>query len=42
MPSEQVSLNFSTIEFTYKEQKQDGSLGGTTKFGWDLKKVKPI
>lgn len=42
VPSEQVSLNFSTIEFTYKEQKQDGSLGGTTKFGWDLKKVKPI
>lgn len=42
VPSEQVSLNFSTIEFTYKEQKADGSLGGTTKFGWDLKKVKPI
>lgn len=40
IPSEQVSLNFSTIEFTYKEQTATGSLGGTTTFGWDLKKVK--
>jgi len=42
VPSEQLTLNFSTIELTYQEQKADGTLGGTTKFGWDLKKVKSL
>jgi type VI secretion system secreted protein Hcp len=37
IPTDQVSLNFSKIEFEYKEQKPDGSLGGAIKSGWDQK-----
>jgi type VI secretion system secreted protein Hcp len=37
IPSDSISLNFSKIEHEYKEQKSDGTLGGTTKGGWDLK-----
>jgi type VI secretion system secreted protein Hcp len=36
--NDQVSLNFSKIEFEYKEQKADGTLGGSVKAGWDVKK----
>ena len=42
VPVDQVSLNFSKIEFEYKEQKPDGTLGGTVKTGWDLKANKRI
>ncbi len=38
IPTDQVSINFSKIEIEYKEQKADGTLGGATKAGWDLKK----
>jgi type VI secretion system secreted protein Hcp len=34
--SETVSLDYDDIEFEYKEQKPDGSLGGSVKFGWDI------
>lgn len=37
LPSDQISLNFSKIEFEYKEQKEDGTLGGTTKGTYDVK-----
>ena len=37
IPTEQISLNFAKIEKEYKEQKQDGSLGGAVKAGWDVK-----
>jgi type VI secretion system secreted protein Hcp len=37
VPTDQISLNFSKIEFEYKEQKPDGSLGGAIKTGWDQK-----
>ena len=37
IPIENVSLNFSKIEFNYKEQKDDGSLGGGTPFKYDIK-----
>jgi len=37
LPSEQVSLNFSKVEYEYKEQKADGSLGGAIKKFYDLK-----
>ena len=37
VPTDQISLNYAKIEFEYKEQKADGTLGGTTKGGWDLK-----
>jgi type VI secretion system secreted protein Hcp len=40
LPTESVSLNFSRIEFDYKMQNADGSLGASTKKGWDLKSNK--
>jgi type VI secretion system secreted protein Hcp len=42
IPIDQISLNFSVIEFEYKEQKPDGTLGGTVKAGYDLKQNKPV
>jgi len=40
LPMDQVSLNYAKIEFEYKEQKADGSLGGATKMIYDLKQQK--
>jgi type VI secretion system secreted protein Hcp len=37
VPIDQVSLNFSKIEFEYKPQKPDGSLDAPIKAGWNLK-----
>jgi type VI secretion system secreted protein Hcp len=37
VPTDQISLNFSKIEFDYKEQKPDGSMGGSVKAGYDVK-----
>jgi type VI secretion system secreted protein Hcp len=37
VPVDQVSLNFAKIEIEYKEQKEDGTLGGVVKTGYDLK-----
>lgn len=34
--SETVTMDYDDIEFEYKEQKPDGSLGGSVKFGWDI------
>ena len=42
IPVDQVSLNFSKIEYEYKEQKPDGTLGGTVKAGYDLKANKKV
>ncbi len=42
VPTDQVSLNFSKIEFEYKDQKADGTLGGTTKTGYDVKAMKKV
>jgi type VI secretion system secreted protein Hcp len=42
IPVEQISLNFGKVEFEYKEQKVDGSLGGAVKAGWDLKTNKAV
>jgi type VI secretion system secreted protein Hcp len=42
VPTDQISLNFAKIEFEYKEQKADGSLGGTEKAGWDAKKNQKV
>jgi type VI secretion system secreted protein Hcp len=41
-PSEQVSLNFSKINFEYKEQGADGSLKGTVAGGFDVKTMKKV
>jgi type VI secretion system secreted protein Hcp len=40
VPQDQVSLNFTKIEFDYKEQKADGTLGGKVHGGYDLKAQK--
>jgi len=42
IPVDQVGLNFSKIEFEYKEQKPDGTLGGSVKGGYDLKQNKKV
>jgi type VI secretion system secreted protein Hcp len=40
LPLEQISLNFAKIKMEYKEQKADGTLGGSTVAGFDLKAMK--
>lgn len=42
VPTDQISLNYSKIEFEYKEQKPDGTMGGAVKAGYDLKANKKI
>lgn len=42
VPHESFSLNFSKIVFDYKEQKADGSMGGTVTAGWDVKANKKV
>ena len=42
IPMDQISVNFSKIELEYKEQKADGTLGGATKAGFDLKAMKSL
>lgn len=42
VPTDQISLNFTKIEFEYKTQNADGTLGETVKTGWDLGKNKKI
>jgi type VI secretion system secreted protein Hcp len=37
VPLERISLNFRKIEYEYKEQKSDGTLGGSHRAGWDQK-----
>jgi type VI secretion system secreted protein Hcp len=37
LPMEQISFNFTKVEFEYKEQKADGSAGGSIKTGYDVK-----
>jgi|SRR5215475_14372036 len=37
VPTDQISLNYAKIELEYKEQKPDGTLGGTVKAGYDQK-----
>ncbi len=42
VPVDQISINFSKIEFKYKEQKPDGTLGGEIVGGWDVKTNKKV
>jgi type VI secretion system secreted protein Hcp len=42
IPTDQISFNFAKVEFEYKEQKPDGTLGGSTKAGYDLKQQKQV
>ena len=41
-PTDSFSLNFTKMEFEYTETNADGSAGGTTKAGWDIKKNQKI
>jgi type VI secretion system secreted protein Hcp len=40
LPTEQLDLNFSKINFEYKEQGADGTLKGTVAGGFDVKTMK--
>ena len=42
VPTDQISLNYAKIEWEYKEQKADGTLGGAVKAGFDLKQMKSV
>jgi type VI secretion system secreted protein Hcp len=42
IPMEQVSLAYGKIEYKYKEQKPDGSLGGEVIGGWDVTTNKKV
>lgn len=42
VPSEQVSLNFTKIEFEYTPTDAAGKAGGAVKAGWDLKTNKKV
>lgn len=42
LPMDQISFNFAKVEMEYKEQKADGTLGGTVKAGYDLKLNKVV
>ena len=42
LPTESVSLNFAKIEFDYKPQKADGTLGAAVTFKYDLKANKQL
>jgi type VI secretion system secreted protein Hcp len=42
VPTDQISLNFSKIEFEYKPQDSKGGLAGPVKTGYDLKANKKI
>ena len=39
-PTDQLALHFAKIEFNYVEQNPDGSMGASTKAGWDVKNNK--
>jgi type VI secretion system secreted protein Hcp len=41
-PTESVSMAFAKVEFTYKPQNADGSLGTPVTAGWDLKANKKV
>jgi type VI secretion system secreted protein Hcp len=40
IPTDQVSINFTSIKFEYKPQKADGSLDSAVNAGWNLKENK--
>src|SRR4030095_15282205 len=42
VPMDQVTLNFAKLEFSYKEQKADGSLGGEIKQKYDYAANKKV
>jgi type VI secretion system secreted protein Hcp len=41
-PKDEISINSTKIEYKYKPEKSDGSLGDSVKMGSDLKKRNEI
>ena len=41
VPMDQVSFNFEKVQYEYRPQKPDGSLGAAIKAAFDVKKNKP-
>ncbi|WP_126284126.1 Hcp family type VI secretion system effector [Burkholderia stagnalis] len=37
LPTDEIKINFAKIEFEYREQRDDGSMGAVIKAGYDLK-----
>jgi type VI secretion system secreted protein Hcp len=42
VPVESITLNFAAIQFEYKEQKADGTVGAAVRSGYDLKKMSAV
>ena len=42
IPMDQISLNYSKVEYEYHEQQKDGTLGGPIKAGYDLKTMQSV
>ncbi|RKO01579.1 type VI secretion system tube protein Hcp [Burkholderia mallei] len=42
LPTDQIRINFVQIEFEYREQRNDGTMGAVIKAGYDLKQNAPI
>ena len=42
IPMDQISLNYAKIEYEYRQQQPDGTLGGPVKAGYDLKTMQAI
>jgi type VI secretion system secreted protein Hcp len=42
LPNDHVTINFTKIEYEYKEQKPDGTLGPAVKAGWNLKENQKV
>ena len=42
LPTDEIKLNFAKIEFEYKTQNKDGSLGGAVNAGYDQKLQKAV
>jgi len=42
LPTDQVSLDYAKIEYEYKAQNADGTVGAPVKMGWDVKSNKAV
>jgi len=42
IPLDQISINYAKVEYEYRMQSPDGTLGGPIKAGYDLKQMKAV
>ncbi|MET5013468.1 type VI secretion system tube protein Hcp, partial [Burkholderia pseudomallei] len=42
LPTDQIRINFAQIEFDFREQRNDGTMGAVIMAGYDLKQNAPI